>query len=78
MYPMVHDVVQTIWKACWPWSLGGTPNDTHRCRQTALVYNSSRVAHFAAGLDIKGCDAGLGGDVQMEVVRATCKVSMLI
>jgi hypothetical protein len=51
---------------------------TCRCRQTALVTNSSSVAHLAAGLYIKRCDAGLGGDVQVEVVGATCKVSMLI
>ena len=75
---MLHDVMQRTWTACWPGSVGGTPNSTCRCIQIALVKNSSRVAHLAAGLDIKGCNAGLGGDVQMEVVGATCKVSMLI
>jgi len=78
VYPMVHDVVQRIWMACWPGSVGGTHSSTCRCRQTALVNNSSRVAHLAAGLDIKGCNAGLGGDIQMEMVGATCKVSMLM
>ena len=64
--------------ACWLGSVGRTPNNTCRCRQIALVRKSCRVAHLAAGLDIKGCDAGLGGDIQMEVVGATCKVGMLI
>ena len=75
---MVHDVMQKTWTACWPGSVGGTPICTCRCRQIALGKNPSTVAHLAAGLDIKGCDTGLGCDVQMEMVGATCNVGMLM
>ena len=30
-------------------------------------------SHLAAGLDIKSCNAVLGGDIQMKMMRATCR-----
>ena len=44
---------------------------TQGCYAVALQC-SCITSHLAAGLDIKGCNAGLCGHVQMEVLGSAC------